>query len=441
MLRAKARAVAAHHQRLLVRRKHRRKSRQKRQKKKADREAAQKKQKEEEQAHMAWLAGLTSFEGSNIDSIDWSAVEKQVLLKGGTSILKMADGKVGSVRRVDSPAMEVMAMSLAKVLGLSAAPCRSVHPGSDEYVKIAEMTAKAPTFLDDMPLLYEEFIKQLKEANPDGIPTEMKLPLLPFEFSEPTRGTTLLDLSAKSQGTVFVTEFQKGKLMHELCGGLSKEAIQSLGRLGVLGVLLNATDMMPLPIWRESGGMTHALKLDGKEDGAAIFATDLRVNPLAGEALAEYTSRLKMMGAMLEGKEVEALKGYPAFTSAATEAMVLELLKKIGFDIEGAALADFTEGLKAGVKAVVDSVASGEFEKVMGEAEAAASACSAWQASDVTAKACKDFFVAVAGTLAGKDVPAAGEVGDRVCAKCGAAVKEGWFKCGKCGARVETADA
>lgn len=382
------------------------------------REAAQRKQKEFEQAHMSFLGNLTTFEASGITDVDWSLAEKQVLLPGGTTIFKMSDGKIASVRRVDSPAMEIMAVSLAKFLDIQTPPFRAVQPADAEYATIKEITATRIAFLDDMPMLYEDFITQLKEAGEGTLASETRNPLVKnYGFAEPIRAEALLDLPAKLMGTVLVMEFQQGRPLTNLAGALSNEALHTLGRIAALAAVLNEVDMMPLPIWRESGELKHALKLDGKEDGSSIKAFDLRVSPIHSESLVMYAKRIQCMVGMLEkGEQVpdEDVPGWKKFDPSFSEEQIkndmLALVLKYGFEIDPSNMTHYIDGLKAGLQAVASGYTSGELQKVLDDAEATASKTTPFTRGTFTAKECRTFLTATAGAIAGDMGPAAARV-------------------------------
>lgn len=367
-------------------------------KKREEEKAAQAKQKEEEKKHMAFLEALPAGTGMSIEGVKWTEAERQVIQPGGTTVVRMHDEKLVCLQRVPSPACELVAASVARTLDLNVPNTRSVQIGG-EYTAIDEMTAATPAYLDDFPMTYEDFFVQMNEANADDIPTELKSPLIAkFGYTEPVRAAKWLGCPEKPKGTVFVSEFKGGRPFSSLCGALDKKSLQTLGQIGVLGALLNQTDLMPMPVWRESGGLGHIVRLEGSQD---IQVVQLQMNILTGEELDKYMERLKLLAARLTNKpDTSADPAGYTITADQIKIESLALLKKGGFEVTEVEMDEVVEGARMALTSVASKCGSSILPKALAEALAQASDSGGFDPNAPTASDCENFILATSAAIA-----------------------------------------
>jgi len=356
--------------------------------------------KAQEKAHMEFLMTVPTGTPGKIDKVDWSKAERQVILGGGTTIVKMEDGKCICIRRPKYAAGEVIGKALARVVGVKTLISRAVHADDEEYKEIVEMTAKTQLFVDDTPMLWESLIAELLEMSPEGIPTEVKRPFVDkYEYTEPTRATADLKTNEKAKGTVFVEEFLPGVGFHMLCGEMAPEVLKDLGKWGALTAILQQSNMFPLPVWKESGSLNNIMRFTA--DPKMMIALELAPMPLQGEDLAEYNKRL----AQLVREELgidgvkEEWKGYKVVKDQWKKELTM-ILDTGGWSCSAKEMDIVMEGFHEGLKAIAYAYDNEEVKRAL---ELALEDCAKIVAFDDTGfsgQACADFVTATIKTVA-----------------------------------------
>lgn len=323
--------------------------------------------KKQEKDHMEFLATVFTAKPANIDKCYWATAERQVILPGGTTLVRFEDGKLVCVRRPKYAAGEVLGKAVAKVLGVRTTRDRAVHPGTPEYAEIEEMTARVQCFVDDTPMLWEQFISELLECSPDGIPTEVARPLVDkFEYTEPTRCTADLKTSKKEKGTVFVEEFLPGAGFHMLCGEMEKEVLKDLGKWGALTLIFQQKNMFPLPVWKESGSLNNLMRL--MADPKMMIALELAPMPLAKADLKDYEARLVQLVREELGLGGDIKKqewtGYKVNKDQAKKELA-GILDAGGWSCSAKDMAIVMEGLHEGFKTIASTFENSEIERAL----------------------------------------------------------------------------
>merc|ERR1712194_500268 len=75
--------------------------------------------------------------------------------------------------------------------------------------------------------------------------------------------------------------------LDQCCGKLSEESLRSLGRIAVLGALLNQDNQLPLPIWRDSVNLAKITNVMMLENGTqSIVGVEQCTRPIKDVACA-----------------------------------------------------------------------------------------------------------------------------------------------------------
>eukprot|EP00927_Polykrikos_kofoidii_P075753 TRINITY_DN721_c0_g2_i2.p1 TRINITY_DN721_c0_g2~~TRINITY_DN721_c0_g2_i2.p1 ORF type:complete len:448 (-),score=101.62 TRINITY_DN721_c0_g2_i2:324-1604(-) len=389
---------------------------------KAEREEARKKKREEEaaalkqkqaaeKAHMAFLDEVPQRKPADIGAVTWSEATRQVMLPGGTTLVELSNGHMVCLRRTPQTAAEFVASRVSIALGMKAPAFRVVLPDTEEYKQIEDMDQRTVTFVDDMPMTYENFISELNDANEGDIPTEVKRPLVQrYEFSSPARSTRLLGCSEKGKLNVVVQEFLPGKSLDQWGGQLSEVQLTALGRLCALDALLNQDDQLAFPVWKESGKLTNIMA-GGSPD--MLVGIDQEVRPILDSNLEGYQARLRaMVSLLLDGSgDQEPITGYDISAKAAIVSN-RELFQKSGFELDDANMAIFMDGVKAGFEHIASSWNSGVLQNAVLDAERAAAAGVAPYDGAFSAEQCAELVrsnAAVVASVGGLQTPIARE--------------------------------
>merc|ERR1712194_273334 len=190
--------------------------------------------------------------------------------------------------------------------------------------------------------------------------------------------------------------------LDQCCGKLSEESLRSLGRIAVLGALLNQDNQLPLPIWRDSVNLAKITNVMMLENGTqSIVGVEQCTRPIKDVAMRkEYHDRVKAFVAeLLQSTPKLETQGY-IITQKAVMDDIVEVLSKSGFEVCEADAIAFLEGCRDCLKGIANAHNNGALKKALDEAASAATQGIRQDAEAITAADSSDFVLQTAAAIA-----------------------------------------
>lgn len=326
-------------------------------------EELREKQREDSQRRDELRARLHTLQSQSIDSVPWSSAVQTVHLEGGGSrggvtVFELQSGSAVCLRQSLTLASELVAWTVARVLGTPIAACRLVQPGSAEYKEILEA---------------ERRLMPLEGRAPPFAPAARAAAWVP-----PERVSLLAVLQ-------FVPGFRLDTARRFL-EDPSAELLKNCGEMQALDLLLNNVDRFPLPVWRAPRGNFGNVMVSVSGRTAVGIDQQVFVISDATGALEQHLSDVKsLLGELFaaageqEGRATDDERPVDGDASGATKFSLVCVQKRyrkcfhdrLGVHLEEASTTQILDGLRVGLQGVAAAWRDGRLESALVEAEAA----------------------------------------------------------------------
>jgi len=293
-------------------------------------EARKQKEAEAREKAMQEAEHWKSLVSASIYDVDWSKFKKMKQVDGGHGgchLVELEGGQALCLKpQREFATAEFLAERVLKALEVPVAASRVALGWTKSWV--------APEEREYMKPVIEEAEAMAQYVWEYGWPVQVAV----LEF---VPGHTLVGLDAQVS----------------LKGETAEQIYASLGRICAGDALLNNMDRIPLPLWTNDGNLGNVMVSKAGE----VKAIDQQINLIMeGPGLDNYMKRLKEQ--MLDAKSGAKSKTAAALTKA--------LMENTGTEPTEAQLLTFTQEMGRTFERAASLVGSGEFERVLVEAQA-----------------------------------------------------------------------